>query len=135
MNVPSSREAQKTYVSDRKLVIEREEEQRWKQKVNFDRLHRARDLLPAFPGDLVWIPNRREQGTVGDEIAPRSYEVETPSGTFRRNRRDKIHLPAEDISATRPESHDPDSDETTSEDWSQSGDSGGGLLTPLTHSL
>ena len=30
-------------------------------------------------GDLVWIPDRREQGTVGGEIAPWSYEVETPS--------------------------------------------------------
>ena len=35
-NVPSSREARKPHVPDRKLVVEREEERRWKQKVNFD---------------------------------------------------------------------------------------------------
>ena len=93
------------------------------------------DLSTALLGDLVWIPDRREQGTVGNEIAPQSYEVETPSGVFRRNRRDIIHLPTEDVSPTRPESHDSDSDETTSEDRSQSGESGGGLSSPLTHSL
>ena len=71
---------------------------------------RARDLLPALPGDLVWIPDRREQGTIGDEIAPRSYKVKSPSNTFRRNRRDIICLSAEDMSPTRPESHDSDSD-------------------------
>ena len=134
-NVPSSREARKPQVPDRKLVVEREEEQRRKQKANFDRRHRARDLSPALPGDLVWIPDRREQGTVGDEIAPRSYKVETPSGTYRRNRRDIIRLPAEDISPGRSESHDSDSDETMSDDRSQSGESGGGLPSPPTHSL
>ena len=63
-------------------------------------------------------------------MAPRSYEVETPSGMFRKNRRDIIHLPAEDISPERPESHDSDSHEMTSEDRLQSGESGEGLLSP-----
>ena len=46
-------------------------------------------LHHALPGDLVWIPGRREQGTVGDEIASQSYtcKVETSSGMFRTNRR------------------------------------------------
>ena len=87
-NVPSSREAQKPHVPNRKLVVEREEEQRLKQKVNFDQRHRAWNLSPALPGDVVWILDRREQEIVGDEIAPRSYKVETPSSMFRRNRRD-----------------------------------------------
>ena len=34
---------------------------------------------------------------------------------FRRNRRDIIHLPAGDISLTRPESHYSDTNEMTSE--------------------
>ena len=110
--MPSSRE-----VPDRKLLVEREHELKRKQKATFDHCHR--DLLPALPGDLIWIPDRREQGTVGDEIAPWPYEVETPSSTFRRNRRDIIHLLAEDISPTTPESHKSDS-ETTSDSQSQS---------------
>ena len=96
-NVPSSREAWKPYVPLRKLLVEREEELRLKEKVNFDWHQRPQDLLPALPGDLVWIPDRREQGTVGDEMTPQSYIVETPSSTFRRNRGDIIHLPTEDI--------------------------------------
>ena len=87
--------------------------------------------MPALPVELVWVPDRREQGTIGDELAPQSCEVETPSGTFRRNRRDIIHLPAEVISHTRPESHESDS-ETTSDKLSQSG---GGLPSSPTHSL
>ena len=37
-------------------------------RVNFDQRHRAQDLSPALPEDLLWLPNRREQGTVGDEM-------------------------------------------------------------------
>ena len=99
-------------------------------KSKFDRCHRARDLSPALPRDLVWIPDSTEQRTVRDEITPRSYEVETPSCTFRRNRRDIIHLLVEDILPQRPESHDYESKEMTSEDRTQSG---GGFLSPLTH--
>ena len=85
-NVLSSREAWKPQVPDRKLVVEREEEQIRKQKGNFDRHHRALDLSLAYPGNLVWISDRKEQGTVGGEVAPRSYEVETPSGTFMQDK-------------------------------------------------
>ena len=84
-------------------------------KDTFDWHHRDRDLLPALPGDLVWIPYRREWQTVGDEIVPQSYEVEIPSGTFRRNRRDIICFLADDISPRRSEGRDSDS-ETTSDD-------------------
>ena len=83
MNVPCFREGEKPRVPDRKLLVEWEEEQRWKPKVKFDRCYRAWNLLPALTVDLVWIPDRREQGTVGDEVAPWSYEVETPSSTFK----------------------------------------------------
>ena len=105
-NVPSSRVAQKPHVPDRKLLVEWEEELRRKQKDTFECHHRAQDLLPALPGVLVFVPDRRGEGTIGVESAPRSYEVETPSGTFRRVRRDIVHLPAEDNSPRRPESQD-----------------------------
>ena len=86
-------------------------------------------MLPAHPGDLGWIPDRGERGTIGDEIVPRWYQVETPSSTFRRNGRDVIHLPAEDIFPRRPESHESDS-EIIYEDQSLSG---GGLPSPPIH--
>ena len=54
----SSSEAWKPDVPDREPVLEREEEQRQKQTVNFDQHYRAWDLSPALPGDLVWILDR-----------------------------------------------------------------------------
>ena len=76
-------------------------------------------MSPAFLGDLACIPDMREQGTIGNEIAPWSYEVETPAVQcmFKRNWRYIIHLPAEDISSTTPdlESHESNS-EMTSDD-------------------
>ena len=65
-NVLGSRKARKPHVPNRKLLVEREEELRWKQKETFDRRHRAQYLPPALPGDLVWISDKREQGTVRD---------------------------------------------------------------------
>ena len=53
MNVPSSKETSKPQVADRKLVVEKEEEQKWKLKANFDQHHKVWDLLPTPPGYLV----------------------------------------------------------------------------------
>ena len=52
-NVPSSKEARKPQVFDNKLLVERKEELKQKQKVTFDCHHRAQNLSPALPGDLV----------------------------------------------------------------------------------
>ena len=73
----------------------------------------------------MWLPDRRERGTIGDEIAQRSYKVETSSDMFRRNRRDTIHLPGEEGS---PGVQDLDQ-ETTSHDPSQTG--GESLTSPV----
>ena len=91
--------------------------------------------MPALPGDLAWIPDRREQGTVEHEMASRSCEVETTSGMFRKKRLDIINLLAQDISPTRPKSDDHDLEEMTTEDRSQLVVSGGGLPSPWTHTL
>ena len=109
-NVPSSRQARKPAVPDRELLITREKEIKRKQKGNFDRRHRARDLSPALQGDLVWIPDRNERGTVGDQVGPRSYRVETPTGEFRRNRRDVIPIPREEVLSGGSESQDTEAD-------------------------
>ena len=74
------------------------------------------DLLSTLSGDLVWIPDRREHGTLGDEIASQSYEVETTIGTVEEGYN---FFPAEDILTGRPESHDTDLDEMTFGDRSR----------------
>jgi transposase InsO family protein len=91
--VPSSREIRKPSIPDSKSLIAREKQLREKQKRNFDRRHGVRELPVLTEGDLVWLSDRKERGTVGEQIGPRSYEVETPSGSFRRNRRSLVTLP------------------------------------------
>ena len=95
--MPISREARRPCVPDKTPLVDREEELRQKQNLSFDRQHRARDLSPVLAGDLVWLPDRREQGIIGGEIALCSYQVKTPSRTFRRNRRGIIRLPVEEV--------------------------------------
>ena len=60
---------------------------RQKQRQNYDRRHRAHDMLHLQPGEHVWIKDTHEKGTVVSTAdTPRSYIVETPRGTVRRNR-------------------------------------------------
>jgi hypothetical protein len=58
----------------------------------YNRHHGARPLAPLLPGDVVKIKtddkNWSNQGVVtGQANTHRSYKVNTPSGTYRRNRR------------------------------------------------
>ena len=55
-----------------------------KQKRNFNKRHKARQLKPLAPGDSVWIPSIHVEGTVEKEVAPRSYQVSTSQGSLRR---------------------------------------------------
>ena len=73
-----------------------------KQKSNFDTHHGAIDHTPLSPGDRVWVTDRGSDATVVTEAAPRSYEVQTPDGTYRRNRRHLVVLPH--TSSTTPSS-------------------------------
>ena len=45
------------------------------------------------PGDLTWMPDFQTEAEVEDEVVPHSYNVSTPHGTVRRNRRDLIRVP------------------------------------------
>ena len=65
-----------------------------KQKRDFDRRHSAKTLPELFPGERIWIPDKKVEGTVVDKAGPpRSYTVETPKGQLRRNRRHLNRLP------------------------------------------
>ena len=55
-------------------------------------------MKPLSPGDNVWFPDQRNAGQVIGEDTPRSYNVETSTGVYRRNRRHIIPLPATDTS-------------------------------------
>ena len=65
-----------------------------RQKKNFDKRHFAKNLSDLSPGERVWLPDHRVEGTVLDKGGPPgSYEVETPNGELRRNRRHLNPLP------------------------------------------
>lgn len=60
-----------------------------KQKWDFDKRHRAKESDPIPSGTAVWITSEGEpaEGTViSPSNSPRSYLVNTPTGTLRRNR-------------------------------------------------
>ena len=93
-NIPMTRESLKPVVPDYALLREREEQYRNRVQNNYDRHHGVRDLEPLSPGQTVWIPDREEEAQVVQETdTPRSYEVQTSEGTYRRNRRALIDLP------------------------------------------
>lgn len=52
-----------------------------------------RDLEPLVPGEDVWITDARVQGTVLSTYnTPRSYIIQGPQGTLRRNRHHLVPL-------------------------------------------
>ena len=75
---------------------------RAKQKEDFDRRHRVREM-PTLPiGQAVYIADRQEYGRVVVQASSsRSYYINTPTGSFCRNRRKLI--PMRDDAATIPE--------------------------------
>ena len=74
------------YLIGKNIFNFKEELDRKKQKDNFDRRHKTTSLTPLLPGEKVWIADLNTSGTVKRQIAPRSYEVQTLLGSFRRNR-------------------------------------------------
>ena len=75
------------------VVREKERKLKKRNKRNFDSRHKVKDLQPLQPGDTVWIPESKSEGTIVEQSDPRSYTVRVQNGTIRRNRRDLIVLP------------------------------------------
>ena len=92
--IPSSHKQRTPKIPDIGFLRKREEQLRARQKENFDSHHGVRDLPPLSEGTTVWIRDRESEGSVREEVAPRSYEVITTEGVYRRNRRDLIEMPS-----------------------------------------
>ena len=60
-----------------------------RQRENFNH-HRGKDFVPLKQGQTVWIPDTSSEGQVTN---PRSYEIQTSNGTYRRNRSHVLPLP------------------------------------------
>ena len=98
--VPMTRKQRKPKVPDQQSLKAREEEIKRNQKNNFDSRRGVRDLPELEEGKLVWIPDRQAEAVVQEKVAPRSYNVSTPDGTVRRNRRDLVQMPQANVTET-----------------------------------
>ena len=102
--VPTTRAQRKPRIPDLSLVKTKDQQIKRRQKKDFDSHHGARELPPLQPGDHVWVQGRESEAEVEGEVAPRSYQVVTGDGTFRRNRRNLIRLPNPDTAESSEQS-------------------------------
>ena len=93
--LPTMREQRCPKVVNPLDLEERDDRLKDRQKRNFDQRHRAKDLPELQPGDTVWIPDQNSPGTVleGETPSPRSHNVQTRDGTYRRNRQQLVQIP------------------------------------------
>ena len=87
--MPVTRES----LPNRGRVKEKDRQLKLRQERNYNEHHRAKDLSPLDPGNGVWVPDRNSEAEVVHQTSPRSYQVATPQGTYRRNRRAVRPLP------------------------------------------
>jgi len=72
---------------------------------NFDKRHKAHNMTHLQPGEHVWVKDTSERVTVVSTAGtPRSYLVETPRGTLRRNRFHLSPTPKAPVTSVLPDS-------------------------------
>jgi hypothetical protein len=98
---------------DRDVLRTKEESQKQRQKRNYDSRHRAVERESLSPGDQVYVRGDNTPGTVLNAAGtPRSFVVQVPTGTIRRNRRQLALKPqqCEDTETDPPTSSNGHSD-------------------------
>ena len=91
-NLPMIQNQRQPRVPNFHKVKQKDKEAKQRQKWNFNAHHGARPLPTLLTGEKVWVTDRKEEGIVMEEIFPRSYVVNTHSGTFRRNRKCLVYI-------------------------------------------
>ena len=89
---------------DYSLLQKRESDVRTKEQQYFNSRHRSRQLVELYPGDSVYVDDGTisAEGEVVQQVAPRSYQVNTSHGSLRRNRKHLQLLPTPDkVQVTR----------------------------------
>ena len=91
--VPIVRNQLRPSVPDIQFLQKKEREIKDQQKAEFDKRHCAKPGGTLHPGDLVWIPDNKCNGSVTQNCGNRSYVVATSRGQYlRRNRRHLIRI-------------------------------------------
>ena len=83
---------------DRETVQNRDSKAKISSKIQFDRRHGVQSLPELLPGDTVLQKLDGDKswgnpGTVVRQCAPRSYEIQTQKGLYRRNRKHLMRTP------------------------------------------
>ncbi|KAL1265365.1 hypothetical protein QQF64_003392 [Cirrhinus molitorella] len=112
-------------------VAAKEKEIREKQAASYNIRHRARQLSHLSSGQRVWITDTKTEGTVvASHSAPRSYLVESPQGTIRRNRHHLVPMASTDPCA---ESFPETGDQTEEGEHSPESSTAQTVKTPMVH--
>ena len=91
--LPVIEEQLKPSLPNERAVRRKEKMMKQRMKRNYDRRHGAKELKELQPGDIVWLPDNKQEGTVMEKTNTRSYTVRVQDGTIRRNQRDLVALP------------------------------------------
>lgn len=92
--IPTTEDATAPKYVDHRQVFDAMKEEKRTQKVNFESRHRCRPVKPLKTRQIVWITDRKEEGVVQCQLnQPRSYQVQTETGSYRRNRKFLKELP------------------------------------------
>lgn len=108
-----------------RVVRDKERKLKQRNKTNFDSRHKVTDLRPLQPGDTVWIPENKAEGTIVEQSDPRSYTVQVQDGIIRRNRRDLIVLPdPQESDSTEEQNREGECQEQTQDNRDSNSDPG-----------
>ena len=84
--VPCHPEELNPETPDRDHIRRKEKEYRAKMKFDYDHRHKVVEGKELSPGDRIWIPDLKEEGTViKPHESPRSVIIQTQNGQVRRN--------------------------------------------------
>lgn len=85
--LPISQEKLQPRWPDIQAFRRKDQDLKEKQASWFNKRHNTRTRQELRPGQRVWVKNTKETGTVsGPAQTPRSYNIDLPSGSLRRNR-------------------------------------------------
>src|SRR5258705_9116831 len=96
----------KAQAPDELTLRRRERELRSRKKTAYDAHHGVHQAVPLRVVDRGWVTDIRSEGIISRNLPePRSYLVQTPTGSFRRNRRHIIASPrpaSEEMNPSQP---------------------------------
>ena len=96
--LPSAQDFKKTTSEEGIRFARKDAQIKFRNKRNFEGGRGVRELTPLKRGDMVWISDLKQNGTIRSKLKefPRSYTVQLENeGEVRRNRKFLVELPRE----------------------------------------